>query len=382
MKLLLAGPASILKDAYTPLLRTGHKIVATATTLNALRAQALQEQQIDGILIAGEFEDAASVAQTLRELGRPTALLLPPTWDAAAFAGLPNLALLEPGVSWPVAAGALESLVQRLIPTGVAPPAVPGAAVPGRVVSPPTRPEARSLALTSSTLVLHPALGGVGASTLALTLAAAGATAGLNSLAVTADVFPLAARLSFPPTERNLVRQVGPHFSAVVVEGEWSLPPGFDLVAWDMWRGSEDLVRRWPVLIVTRPTGDGKLAAVQAAHELRQLHSTVAGICLVGRGTLTQAEFEQTCREYRVDAPVWSLPDDPAVYALNETQGHALESPLYGPAVIRLARQLWSALPWPAPAGCLTAAHAVPAAVATAAGAPRPARRKLIEIVD
>jgi len=228
----------------------------------------------------------------------------------------------------------------------------------------------------SPVIVLHPALGGVGASTLALSLAAAGAAAGLDSLAVTADVFPLPARLGFPLTERGRVRQITQHFSAVTVEGEWNLPPTFDLVAWDMWRGSEDLVRRWPVVIVTRPTGDGKLAALQAAHELRQLQGAVAGICLVGRGTLTLEEFSHACQEHRITAPVWTLPDDPNVYALNETEGHGLSAPLYGPAVLRLARQLWSTLAWPALDGCATAA---PAAVAAAM---RPNKRRLIQIVD
>lgn len=366
MKLLLAATSSLLKDAYTPLLRAGHRIVATATTLNALRAQALQErQQVEGLLIAGELETPDALAQTLRELGLPTAILLPPTWDSAPFADLPQVAILEPHLSWAVAAGALEAL---------APPPIVQTAP--RTPAPPVRPEARVRTPGQPVIVLHPALGGVGASTLALSLAAAGASAGLDSLAVTADIFPLPARLGFPPTERGRVRQIAPHFAAVTVESEWNPPPTYDLVAWDMWRGSEDLVRRWPVVIVTRPTGDGRLAAVQAAHELRALRSAVAGICLVGRGTLTLEEFSRACHEYQVTAPMWTLPDDPAVYTLNETEGHGLHAPLYGPAVLRLARQLWNMLAWPALEGCLTAAPAAAAAVA------RPNRRKLIQIVD
>lgn len=378
MKLLLAATPNLLKDAYTPLLRAGHKLVATATTLNALRATAAQErQQIEGLLIAGELETPQALAEALRELGLPAAILLPPTWDSAPFADLPNVALLEPHLSWAVAAGALEALAPAAAP---APrpvmPADSRTADASRTPAPQVRPEARTVTSGNPVMVLHPALGGVGASTLALSLAAAGAAAGLDSLAVTADVFPLPARLGFPPTERGRVRQIAPHFSAVTVEGEWNPPPTFDLVAWDMWRGSEDLVRRWPVVIVTRPTGDGKLAAVQAAHELRALKGAVAGICLVGRGTLTLEEFTHACHEYQVNAPVWTLPDDPAVYTLNETEGHGLHAPLYGPAVLRLARQLWSTLAWPALEGCATAA---PAAVAAAM---RPNKRRLIEIVD
>lgn len=380
MKLLLAATSNLLKDAYTPLLRAGHKIVATATTLNALRAGATQErQQVEGVLIAGELETPGELAHVLRELGLPAAILLPATWDSAPFADLPQVAILEPHLSWPVAAGALEALAPAPAPaptvaTASRTPAPRTAA--SRTPAPPVRPEARATIPGSPVIVLHPALGGVGASTLALSLAAAGAAAGLDSLAVTADVFPLPARLGFPLTERGRVRQITQHFSAVTVAGEWNPPPTFDLVAWDMWRGSEDLVRRWPVVIVTRPTGDGKLAALQAAHELRQLQGAVAGICLVGRGTLTLEEFSHACQEHRITAPVWTLPDDPNVYALNETEGHGLSAPLYGPAVLRLARQLWSTLVWPALEGCVTAA---PAAVAAAM---RPNKRKLIQIVD
>ena len=371
MKLLLAATPNLLKDAYTPLLRAGHKIVATATTLNALRAAALQErQQLEGVLIAGVLETPGELANVLRELGLPAAILLPPTWNGAVFADLPHVALLEPHLSWAVAAGALEALAP-------APAPAPTVAAATRTPAPPVRPEARAVTSGSPVIVLHPALGGVGASTLALSLAAAGAAAGLDSLAVTADVFPLPARLGFPLTERGRVREIASHFSAVTVEGEWNPPPTFDLVAWDMWRGSEDLVRRWPVVIVTRPTGDGKLAALQAAHELRQLQGAVAGICLIGRGTLTLEEFSHACQEHRVTAPVWTLPDDPNVYALNETEGHGLSAPLYGPAVLRLARQLWNTLAWPALDGCVNAA---PAAV-TAALRPNN-KRKLIQIVD
>ena len=379
MRLLLAGPAHVVKDAYTPLLRSAHRIVATATTLAALRTEAARErQQIEGVLIGGALDTPAALADVLRELQLPAALLAPADWDTTALAAVPQLALLEPTLSWPVAAAALEAL----LPTAP----TPAPTAPARTVAPPVRPDAARPAAApsaapriqtpaSQVLVLHPALGGVGASTLALTLAAAGAAAGLESLAVTADVFPLPARLGFPPTERGQIRQVGPHFSAVAVEGEWAPPATYDLIAWDMWRGSEDLVRRWPVLIITRPTGDGKLAAVQAAHELRHLQSTVAGICLVGRGTLTLDAFTRACQEYRVTAPVWALPDDPEVFTLNETEGHGLHAPHYGAAVTRLARQLWATLPWPALEGCLSAA---PTAVAAAA---RP-RRKLIEVVD
>ncbi len=357
MRLLLAGTAERLREGYTPLLRSGHKIIATATSLETLRSQAAREREhLDALLIVGELtEDPTALAELLAELAIPTGILLSPHWEARTFAGLPHVLFLEGNVSWPVAAGALANLAENLPPL---PPqravasAAPTPATTSLAVPPPTSPRpaprpARSPGSSDTPLILHPALGGVGASTLALTLAAAGAEVGLNSLAVTADVIPLAARAGFPPAERHLIRQLGANLSAVVVEGPWDVPPGFALVVWDMWRGSEALIQRWPVLIVTRPTGDGRLAALQAAHEVPQLGGTVAGICLVGRGTLGEGEFIRLAREHRVTVPVWSLPDDPLVYLLNEEQGHGLEAPRYGAAVRWLARQLWPALAWP-----------------------------------
>jgi len=196
--------------------------------------------------------------------------------------------------------------------------------------------------------ILHPALGGVGSSTLALTLAAIGAAAGIDSLAVTSDVFPLAARLGFPPAERGVIRSITPLFSAVVTEGDFVVPRKYALVLWDMWQGTEDLIRTAPVAIVTRPTGEGLLAAVQAIFEVRSLGGVVAGLIIVGRGSLNPAECVRLCQEHGIDnVTTWQIPDDPMVIALNETQGHALEAPRYGPAVQALARELFPGLPWP-----------------------------------
>ncbi len=402
LNLLLAAPSDVLQNVYTPFMRTGQRIAGTAQTCAEIRAVVRREHP-DGLVVFAPLDapDPETLVALLLEVNLPTAVLLPPTWQAAAFASVPRFIALEPNTTWPVITGALESLVRQPAPTpsvrpaayaasvtpAPTPPAVSPAARSGGTVAGPTQRVARSTA--DPIIVLHAAVGGVGASTLALSLAAAGAEIGVASLTVTADVLPLVARLGFPPAERARIREIAPYLAAVVVEGDWTPPAGYELIAWDMWRGSETLVRQHPVLIITRPTGDGRLAAIQAAHELTHLRGTLAGICLSGRGSLGLSEFARSFQEHNLRTALWELPDDPTVYLTSEEQGHALAAPRYGAAVRTLARQLWPALPWPAeeekePRRRKNKPDDA-AAVATAPGTkltPVRPRRKLLELVD
>ena len=366
MKLLLVGQPAHLSAAYTPLLRAGQRVLASAASLAALQAQ-LRMERPEGILILGEVgadeaENAEAVAEALAAILHaaqiPAVLLRPPQWPPEVFAGV--AAVVDENSPLPDALAALKKFTpaRSVIPKPQPSPARPATAKPVSAPASPASapavrasnfPTARAVGSTERAMViLHPALGGVGSSTLALTLAAVGAAAGIDSLVVTSDVFPLTARLGFPPAERGVIRGITPLFSAVVTEGDFDVPRKYALVLWDMWQGTEDLIRTAPVAIVTRPTGEGLLAAVQAIFEVRSLGGAVAGLIIVGRGSLNPAECVRLCQEHGIDdVTTWQIPDDPQVISLNETQGHALEAPRYGPAVQALARELFPGLPWP-----------------------------------
>ena len=366
MKLLLVGSTTSLSAAYTPLLRAGQRIIATASSLIALQTQ-LEMEHPEGILILGEVgadeaENAEAVAEALAAILHaaqiPAVILRPSQWPPEVFAGV--AAVVDENSPLPAALAALKKFVpaKSIIPKPKPSPArsaptstvsALASTVSAPAVSAAPLSTARTMVSTEQALaILRPALGGVGSSTLALTLAAAGAAAGIDSLAVTSDVFPLAARLGFPPAERGVIRSIAPLFSAVVTEGDFDIPRKYALVLWDMWRGSEELVCTAPVAIVTRPTGEGLLAAVQAIFKVRSLRGVVAGLIIVGRGSLDPAECVRLCQDHGIDdVTTWHIPDDPLVFSLNETQGHALEAPRYGPAVRSLARELFPGLPWP-----------------------------------
>ncbi len=405
MKLLLVGQPEHLKAAYTPLLRAGQRVLASASSLAALQAQ-LKMEQPEGILVLGEVgadeaENAEAVAEALAAILHaaqiPAVLLRPPQWPPEIFVGV--AVLVDEHSSLPAAIAALKkftparSIVPKPKPSSPARPAASAPAAspspaPASTASPPAAspssiPIGSAMISTERAMaILHPALGGVGSSTLALTLAAIGAAAGINSLTVTSDVFPLVARLGFPPAERGVIRSIASLFSAVVTEGDFDVPREYDLVLWDMWQGTEDLVRTAPVAIVTRPTGEGLLAAVQAIFEVQSLGGAVAGLIIVGRGSLNAAECVRLCQDHGIDAvATWHLPDDPLVIALNETEGQALEAPRYGPAVHALARELFPGLPWPVEEPEKQDTEPEPAGAVTT-HKPRRSRKPLFEFVD
>jgi hypothetical protein len=196
-------------------------------------------------------------------------------------------------------------------------------------------------------LLLYPVVGGAGATTLTLSLAAAAAQAEFKSLAASVDQLALLARLGI--ADEGQVRQITDRFHATTVLGSWDLPTDFDLVIWEIDVGylKAAVLAQAPVAILTRPTGEGRLNAVRAVHALRRRGADVHSVIVARRGSMTPEEFARHCRgDDPAFPPVESLPEDAQVPALEDVDGHALDAPLYGPAVEKLAQALFPALPW------------------------------------
>jgi len=325
MRLIIAG--SLASPAvYPSLLRAGHKVLALATTPAALEAQVRLEQP-DALLIGGEFgENPESLAALLKKLALPAAIIAPADWEMQPLAGL--AAVLPPGTSWLEAVAALPATAPQSTPPAAPLPPVAGSA--------PLR------------LLIAPLLGGVGASGLTLALAAAGAEAGFRTLALSFDPLAFTARLGIAATEHRILRSAQEGlFINLLDRPEWPAAP-FD---WQICDGA----RRWTELpaaslvLLTRPTGEGRLAAVRTLAELKSRAVSVTALILNQPGSLSLQEFTRLCTaDLGSCPPIYTLPDDPTVPELEDLHGHALESILYGPAVRRLARLLAPTLPWPA----------------------------------
>ncbi len=340
MRLIIAG--SLASPAvYPSLLRAGHKVLALATTPAALEAQVRLEQP-DALLIGGEFgENPESLAALLKRLALPTTIIAPADWEMQSLAGL--AAVLPPGTSWLEAVAALptpDSKTSTPVPTPptlIAPaPLTPATPLPPASGVPPLR------------LLIAPLLGGVGASGLTLALAAAGAEVGFRTLALSFDPLAFTARLGIAATEHRILRSAQEGlFINILDRPEWPVA-SFD---WQICDGA----RRWtelpaaPLVLLTRPTGEGRLAAVRALAELKSRAVPVTALILNRPGSLSVQEFTRLCTaDLGSCPPIYTLPDDPTVPDLEDLHGHALESILYGPAVRRLARLLAPTLPWPA----------------------------------
>lgn len=348
MRLIVASANA--QAAYAPLMAAGHRVVSMVRNVPALRAQ-IELEQPDGVLIQGRLGYAAAeLMQVLQSLAVPTVLVLDSDDVTPALKRVAPV--LPTDTPWAEAAAALvkanaaarspdsSASPSESDPEASASPAAP-AAVGDKVEAPAKHKE-------TARLLLYPVVGGVGATTLTLSLAAAAAQADLKSLAASVDQLALLARLGI--ADEGPVRQITNRFHATTVLGNWDLPTDFDLVVWEIDVGylKAAVLAQAPVAILTRSTGEGRLNAVRAVHALRRRGADVQSVIVARRGSMTPEEFTRHCRgDDPAFPPVESLPEDAQVPALEDVAGHALDAPLYGPAVERLAQALFPALPWP-----------------------------------
>jgi hypothetical protein len=346
MRLIVASAHA--QAAYAPLMAAGHRVVSMVRNVPALRAQ-IELEQPDGVLIQGLLSyDAAELTQVLQSLTVPTVLVLDSDDVTPALQRVAPV--LPADTPWAEAAATLASAAARSPissasqsesdPEASASPVEP-AAVRDKVDAPANRKE-------TARLLLYPVVGGAGATTLTLSLAAAAAQAGLKSLAASVDQLALLARLGI--ADEGRVQRISGCFHATTVLGSWDLPTDFELVIWEIDVGylKAAVLAQAPVAILTRPTGEGRLNAVRAVHALRRRDADVHSVIVARRGSMKPEEFTRHCRgDDPAFPPVESLPEDAQVPALEDVAGHALDAPLYGPAVEKLARVLFSALPWP-----------------------------------
>jgi hypothetical protein len=345
MRLIVASAHA--QAAYAPLMASGHRVVSMVRNVPALRAQ-IELDQPDGVLIQGLLSyDAAELTQVLQSLTVPTVLVLDSDDVTPALKRVAPV--LPADTPWAEAAAALTSAVTQPSdsPASSEPKSGPTtspimpAAVRDKVDAPAKHKE-------TARMLLYPVVGGAGATTLTLSLAAAAAQAGVKSLAASVDQLALLARLGI--ADEGQVRQITDHFHATTVLGNWDLPTDFDLVVWEIDVGylKAAVLTQAPVAILTRPTGEGRLNAVRAVHALHRRSADVHSVIVARRGSMTHSEFERHCRGDDPAFPlVESLPEDAQVPALEDVAGHALDAPLYGPAVERLTQALFPALPWP-----------------------------------
>lgn len=338
MRIIIAGQH--VQAAYQPLLNAGHRVLAMARTIPALRAHIRMEQP-EGILIRGLLGYAASeLADGLQTLPVPVVLLLAPdevTPDLKAVATV--LPLHTP---WAEAAAALTE--------AEAPAPEPPPKEPAKRRAPVQASERQArLAEPAVELLLYPVVGGAGATTLALTLAAAAAKDGIKSLVASVDQLAILARLG--AVADGQPQRVTTRLYVTSLSRERHVAANFPLAVWEIGTGylkDDTWLRQAPLVILTRPTGEGRLTAVRAVHTLRRRGADVRAVVVARRGGLTGAEFERHCRGEDAHFPaVYGLPEDPQVPMLEDVTGHALDAPLYGPTVARMARQVLPDLPWP-----------------------------------
>jgi hypothetical protein len=386
VRLILAGPDRA--QGLRVLSHAGHAVVALADAPEKLARLAAQEAA-DGVLVTAPCgPDATTLAQHLADVAAPVVVRRPADWPPAPLAAV--AALVDTGTPWAAAVAALahaprpEARGAELAPAKAWTVATPTDETPTN----PTGADAKAATLPEKTetgtpqcpacgaplitprseavqrtpapapreaaarpLLLLPVLGGVGASSLALALAAAGAEAGRPSLAVTSDPLAFSARLG-PGLERpDVVAEVQAHLAALRAGERFRLPQAaYEVVVWDLGRGglTADLAASGPSLLLTRPTGEGRLALAQAVADVARMGGRVCGAVTGGTGSLAAPDLARLCAEDGAGLPwIEALPLDAQVPALEETDGHALDAPLYGPAVRALARRLWPHLPWP-----------------------------------
>ncbi len=347
MRLIIAGADT--QKAYTALLNAGHRVLAMVRDFSSLKMQ-IEMEQPDGVLIQGLLgQDADEVTASLPALGVPVVMLL----DADAVTpDLKQVATVLPlDTPWSDAANAVAET----------PPATIPATHPQETDTPVSReaPQHKAaaasrtahvdIANTPTRLLLYPVVGGVGSTTLALSLTAATAEISVQSLVISVDQLALLARLGVAETGRP--QRLQSHWFAMTTGRKWTVAQHFSLAVWEIgpgYLGSDDFLAQAPLLLLTRPTGEGRLSVVRTVHTLRRRDADLRGVVVARQGSMSPAEFERRCTGDDPDfPPVYTLPEDPQVTALEDHAGHTLQAPLYGAAVRVLAQTLWPELPWP-----------------------------------
>ncbi len=338
MLILLAGPQP--QALYAPVLATGHRVLGLAQNVRTLEAQLAREHP-EGLLIEGLLDDAPALLALLQAAALPAVLLTEA--PAAEFRALATVLPRQTPL-----AEALAALVAAAAPTATpaGPEREPAA---GTTEIEPAGREAgkqQQREALSPGLLLYPVVGGAGATTLALTLAAATAQAGLHTLVASSDHLALLARLGISgPQPQPLADRL----YAMAFTPGGALPDGFDVVIGEGRPQDFPAAARsqLPVVLLTRPTGAGRLNAVRAVTTLRRQGLRVLRV-VARPGLLSGPEFAQVCQGDDAHfPPVETLPDDLEVPALEDVAAHALATRTYGPAVQRLARRLLLGLPWP-----------------------------------
>lgn len=346
MRLVIAGAAAWVRSGYGPLLNAGHKIIAVVNTPQVLQVQATLERP-DALVVTDDLGLSSEALRSLLISLNTPAVVRGIALDLGALA-----TPVAADAGWPGIVAALGTVVAPDALAVAQPPASPeNTPASSPVIAPISAPVSPSA--TPRRLVIYPALGGVGASTLAATLAASVTEAGVAGLAVTCDPLAFAVGWGVPLSERNQVRQIAPRLSAAVVADGWRPASSGAFEVWDM--GHSDGSVPGESLILTRPTGAGRLATVNLARRVMP-----ARVILIGPGTLTAPEFARLCADYGVRVQTSVLPYDEHVLSQVETLGHALDTPVYGPAVRALARSLRPELPWPVEAEPTWAARDLP----------------------
>mgnify|MGYP006279221573 CR=1 FL=1 len=346
MRLIIAG--SDTQKAYTTLLNAGHRVLTMVRDFSSLKMQ-IEMEQPDGVLIRGLLgQDADEVTASLPTLAVPVVILL----DANEVTpDLKQVATVLPlDTPWSDAANAVAE---------TSPPTAPATqpqendtriseVAPQHEAAAASRTAHVDIANTPTRLLLYPVVGGVGSTTLALSLTAATAEIGVRSLVISVDQLALLARLGVAETGRP--QRLQSHWFAMTTGREWTIAEDFSLAVWEIgpgYLGSDDFLAQAPLLLLTRPTGEGRLSVVRAVHTLRRRGVSLQGIGVARQGSMTLAEFERRCQGDDPDfPPVYVLPEDPQVAALEDHAGHTLQAPLYGVAVRDLAQTLWPEFPW------------------------------------
>ena len=357
MRLLIAG--SDTQQAYTILLNAGHRVLAMVRDFSSLKMQ-IEMEQPDGVLIRGLLGQAADeLAAAWPTLGVPVVMLLDADQVTPALKQVATVLPLN--TPWPDAANAV---------TETSPPTAPAArsqedgpdmkkSLSGEPVNTSSRTHV-DIANAPIRLFIYPVVGGVGSTTLALSLAAATAEIEVQSLAISVDELALLARLNVAKT--GLPQRLQPYWFAMMTGRQWNIAEDFSLAVWEIgpgYLGNDDFLAQAPLLLLTRPTGEGRLSVVRAVHTLRRRRMSLQGVVVARQGSMTPAEFERRCQEDDSGfPPVYALPEDPQVAELEDVAGHTLQAPLYGPAVRDLAQTLWPELPWPVEEGAAREAFA------------------------
>ena len=233
MRIVIGSPQPLrFSDTVSLLLHAGHRVTASVLFEQLLRK--VQAEDPDVVILAG------TGYAHLSALGRPVLIVDPES------APVPGATVVR---DWPAACKTLQDWPLKGTPAdGSSPSTVPAPPDAGQdtptplaseraapaVAAPPQPASAGQSTSTFTPLWLYPVLGGVGASTLAATLAAAGAEAGFHSLALSADPVAFAARFGIALKTWDTIQPVTSRLHvARVKHNSWTPDRAYDLAVWD-----------------------------------------------------------------------------------------------------------------------------------------------------